>query len=268
MPDSPPSRGPTASARAVASGRDSSRPATAAPQVRVLYYRRMRPNRVYPVVVSWKGAERSTGGPVTLRLLMAGAQVVPLEQTLDPHEPDAKVTFHVTPLARGHLRGERLEVLQDGRKIQEIRLPCKATTQRATWILLLLTVLVAWFVVPVFDPTFRMRAPLAGDPDAPYEEWPIEYPSERAVASRLRRHLPPVLPLIREHLPVVASELEAIPDYIGAGYSVVFLTWVMNGIPVGEILLATFILLTLFSWWLHLERRKRRVGKLLTPGEG
>jgi hypothetical protein len=228
----------------------------------------MRPNRVYPVVVSWKGAERSAGGPVTLRLLMAGAQVVPLEQTLNPQEPDAKVVFSVTPLARGHLRGERLEVLQDGRKVQEIHLPCKVTTQFWTWVLLVLTILVAWNVVPLFDPTFRMRVPPANDPEAPYEEWPIEYPSERGVAARMDRHLTPVLPLIREYLPPVARELEAVPNYIGAGYSFIFLTWVLNGVPVGEIILGTFLLLTLLSWLLHLERRKRRSGRLLAPGEG
>ena len=36
--------------------------------------------------------------------------------------PDAEATFYVTPLARGWLRGERLEVLVNGRKVQELRL--------------------------------------------------------------------------------------------------------------------------------------------------
>src|SRR4051812_29289199 len=127
MPESPPTRGRAAPQRAAGSGQDYGR-ATGAPQVQVHYYRRMRPNRVYPVVVSWKGAAR-TAAPVTVRLVMAGAQVVPPEQTLEPGR-DERATFYVTPLARGWLRGERVEVLQDGRKVQEIRLPCKATTQR------------------------------------------------------------------------------------------------------------------------------------------
>ncbi len=272
MPESPPSRGRTAPARAAASGRDSSRAGPAVPRVQVRYYSRMRPNRVYPVVVSWKGAEGATG-PVTVRLLMAGAQVVPLEQTLDPQEPKARVTFHVTPLARGQLRGERLEVLQDGRKVQEIRLPSTVTTQRATWVLLLLTLLVAWFLVPIFDPSYEPRAMERMPPRNP-ELADIEPPSfyrpSEAVAVRLRRHLPPTLPLIREHLPAVATELETIPDYIGSSYAFIFYDLVQNkGIPVGEILLGTFILLTFLSWCLHLERGKRRVGKALTAtGEG
>src|SRR4051812_39329760 len=80
---------------------------------------------------------------------MAGAQVVPAEQTLDPANFDDRATFYVTPLAKGWLRGERLEVLQNGRKVQEIRLPCKVTTQRWTWFFLLLTIFVGWWVVPL-----------------------------------------------------------------------------------------------------------------------
>src|SRR5947207_865510 len=94
MPESPPSRGRTTTTqRSVAPSKESAR-STAAPQLQVRYYKKMRPNRVYPVVVGWKptGAGRSSAGnPVLLRLVMAGAQVVPAEQPLDPADPDAKV---------------------------------------------------------------------------------------------------------------------------------------------------------------------------------
>src|SRR5437899_1477134 len=156
MPESPPSRGRAATQPSAGSARNLGR-ATGAPQVQVRYYRRMRPNRVYPVVVGWRGGARAAA-PVTVRLVMAGAQVVPAEQTLEAGG-DGRATFYVTPLVRGWLRGERLEVLQDGRKVQEIRLPCKATTQRLTWLLLFLTIFVAWWVVPILTDPIRLPKP-------------------------------------------------------------------------------------------------------------
>src|SRR5205085_1345221 len=143
--------------------RESSRSPGGTRTIQVRYYRRMRPNRVYPVVVSWQSSGRAAE-PVVVRLVMAGAQVVPAEQPLAGAEADGRATFYVTPLAKGQLRGERLEVLQDGKKVQEIKLPCKVTTQRLTWFFLLLTVLVCWWVAPLFDasspqPPIREYAP-------------------------------------------------------------------------------------------------------------
>jgi len=108
----------------------------------------MNPNKVYPVQVGWKGTRKGSTetGNVQVRLIMAGAQVVPSEQPLDPAEPQATVTFYVTPLAKGWLRGERAEVIQNGRKIGEVRTPTKVITQRKTWLLLLLTLLLPWML--------------------------------------------------------------------------------------------------------------------------
>src|SRR5262249_31612953 len=149
---------------APAPARDSSRAATG-PQLQVRYYRKMRPHRVYPVVVSWKSGKGRpvADSPVVVRLLLPGAQVVPAEQTLEPGA-DARATFHVTPIARGWMRGERLEVVQDGRKVQEIRLPCKVTTQRLTWVLLALTFLVPWLITPLFTTSPLMDEELLGKP--------------------------------------------------------------------------------------------------------
>src|SRR5437870_3159856 len=82
-------------------------------------------------------AKGDGSGPVQVRLIMAGAQVVPAEQPLDPGEPGARVTFYVTPLAKGPLGGCRAEVIQNGRKIAEVRTPARAGTQRMTLLLLL-----------------------------------------------------------------------------------------------------------------------------------
>src|SRR5262245_1986635 len=120
-----------------------------APSLSVRYWKRMRVNKVYPVVVSWRGASRDgdvEGGPVTVRLLMAGAQVVPSEHTMDPREPRDTATFYVTPLAKGGLRGEKIEVLQGGRKIQEIRLPSKTTSQSSTLVWLFLAIFLPWLI--------------------------------------------------------------------------------------------------------------------------
>ncbi|MCC6417443.1 MAG: hypothetical protein IT429_04265 [Gemmataceae bacterium] len=256
MPESPPPWGRTAAPeRTAASARDASL-AAETPQVQVRYYRRMRPHRVYPFVVSWKGRGRGSH-PVILRLVVGGAQVVPFEQTLDPGDANARAIFFVTPLVKGHLRGERLEVVQQGRKVQEVRLPCRATTQRKTWFLLALTVAVAWWVVPLFNPAFDPRTMDPG----------TSKPAE-AVASRISQYLPPTLPIFDKPNNPVKEELEAIPEHIGHTYTYLYfeppmyyldLGVIEYQLNAGEIILVAFGTLTLLSWWCHRERRKRRV---------
>ena len=115
---------------AVETGRDSG-----LGSLRVSYYHRMKPNRVYPWTVTLPDARRGADEDVTVRLLMAGAQVVPAEQPLQNVDGQAKATFFVTPIAKGWLKGQRLEVLVGGRKVQEIPLASKVVSQRRTLIL-------------------------------------------------------------------------------------------------------------------------------------
>ena len=263
-PESPPTRSRAAAQSSAGSSRDYGR-STGAQQVQVRYYRRMKPNRTYPVVVSWNTGGR-TASPVTVRLVMAGAQVVPAEQTLEPGA-DARATFFVTPIARGWLRGERLEVLQDGRKVQEISLPAKATTQRTTWLLLLLTLFVAWWIVPF------LTEPVVEHEDQTWEQKlsdtpPVEIKGVRAIERRLDRSLPRVLPAIRKHLPDVAEKLEDVPAYVASSFYIINDYQRSQNIPIAESLLGLMILLTVGSWFVHLERRKRRVGKALPVGGG
>jgi hypothetical protein len=121
-----------------------------APALAVRYWKKMRMNKVYPFVVSWVGAGRDGGEPLSVRLVMAGAQVVPAELIMDPNEPRATATFYVTPLARGGLRGEKVEVLHQGKKIQEIRTPCHVTSQSSTVVWLLLAFLLPWLMMHYF----------------------------------------------------------------------------------------------------------------------
>jgi hypothetical protein len=108
----------------------------------------MKPQRVYPLTVE---VPRGSGGrllpagsgeAVVVRPLIPGAVVVPAEQRLDVARPGSQVTFSVTPLAKGRLPNPRVEVLQHGRVVQEIGLRMKGVTQRMTWWLLALTLLV------------------------------------------------------------------------------------------------------------------------------
>src|SRR2546428_3012168 len=127
-----------------------SRPENTLPPLQIRYYRRMSRQRVYNVTVGWpKSRPKPPAGtpPVSVRLLMAGAQVVPSEHVLDPNKADAQATFYVTPLARGWLRSEKLEVIVQGRKVQETRLASKVCSQRMTAVLLLLTLIVPWFIL-------------------------------------------------------------------------------------------------------------------------
>jgi hypothetical protein len=113
----------------------------------VRYYKKMKMQRVYPVVVTWGKRERRSGSPVTLRLLMAGAQVVPAEQSLSTNDPDAEATFYVTPLAKGGLRNEKLEILVGDRKVQEVPLPARVVSQSFTKKLLWLAILLPAFLL-------------------------------------------------------------------------------------------------------------------------
>jgi hypothetical protein len=117
-------------------------------QVRVRFYRRMKPQRVYPLTVelqrtsSKPAIAHRTTAPVSLRPCIPGAHVTPPELELKSSQTEAKATFYVTPLARGWLPDARLQLLQQGRVLEEIRLPMKAARQSMTWLLAALTVLI------------------------------------------------------------------------------------------------------------------------------
>src|SRR5207245_3768708 len=128
----------------------ASRPSPAAQakecRLGIRFYRRMKLNRVYPLSVqvpaaAW-GRASLASVPVRIRPLIPGAHVVPAEAELDLARPNAAVSFYVTPLAKGRLAGARVEVHQQGLLAQEVSLPMKSVTQRLTWVLLALTIIV------------------------------------------------------------------------------------------------------------------------------
>jgi hypothetical protein len=114
-------------------------------QVIVNYFRRMRLNRVFPMVVELKPImdkqAMTSPSPVQIRPVVPGALLTPDQREVQPGKMDTACTFYVTPLARGRLRDARLRLYQDGRVIQEVQLPMKGVRQRLTWVLLALTIL-------------------------------------------------------------------------------------------------------------------------------
>jgi hypothetical protein len=115
--------------------------------LQVRYYKRMRRGRTYPVQIRWKSAERGVAAkPVTLRLEVAGALVVPRELVLRPADPEDTATFFVTPLSKGNLPHHVIEVHSDNVKIYEMPLKAVVGTQRFTLFLLVMTFLVPWLL--------------------------------------------------------------------------------------------------------------------------
>lgn len=138
------------------------RRAMEAAELRVVarYSRRMKPQRVYKLVVELQGAGTSAAAPVFVHPIIPGALVTPAELTLDPMVTGSKATFHITPLARGTLRGARLDIFHQGKLVQEIALGMRCVTQRLTWVLAVLTILVPAFLLyfTAYDPMVRVVA--------------------------------------------------------------------------------------------------------------
>jgi hypothetical protein len=102
------------------------------PRLLVRYSARMKLRRLYPLSVGWKpvkgaAVDALSPGSVALvvRPIIPGALVVPAEQTIDPTRPEHPAMFSVTLLGRGRMRGASVEVLQKGRKVQELPLHLK-----------------------------------------------------------------------------------------------------------------------------------------------
>ncbi|HLN29533.1 MAG TPA: hypothetical protein VK395_17420 [Gemmataceae bacterium] len=126
--------------------RESLQPERSQYQLLVRFYRRMHRQRVYPLLVTLQRFNpgrgiREAANPVRVRALVPGSEVTPAELTLDPAKPGAQASFHVTPLAKGDLGEACVQLFSGEQLVQEVRLPMKSVSQRLTWVLAVLTVL-------------------------------------------------------------------------------------------------------------------------------
>lgn len=217
-------------------------PTLGLPPIAVRHWRRMKARRVYGVTVSWAGTPRPVGAArgVTLRLLAAGAQVVPSEQFLDAAQPQAAVTFYVTPLAEGWLRAQRVEVLVQNRKLQEVPLATKVVHRRWALFFLALALLVPWAI----------QAVASGPPDAA-REW-------------INAQVPGLAPAIAQRWPAWAERWDNAWTSAGDRYADLHATLEGKALafPVG----ATCAALALWALFCARDRRGLRASRpILVP---
>jgi hypothetical protein len=126
------------------------------------FYTAMKPQRVYPLRVELPRGVAAKGSgsaaPLVVRPTIPGALVVPPEQTLDLNPAGESVTFHVTPLAKGRLKDAKVDVTHSGRLVERVGMRMIGKTQRLTWILLLLTL-----IIPAVMLYYTSIAPLEGE---------------------------------------------------------------------------------------------------------
>jgi hypothetical protein len=215
------------------------------PALRVRFYRRMKRQRVYNAVVTWDSefAYRGPDQNVVVRLIAPGAQVVPAEAKLDPNDAADKAMFHVTPLAKGWLTGQKLEVTVNGKKVQEMVLPSKVVSHRATWICFLLMFLGPWFMHEVVGgPTIDVYAATTAN---------------RFIAD----NVPETPEFIQENLEFVHTGLLDLRAMVADAWEVLhYMVWEE---PVPFYVGAAFFVLTIVFLVLRADRRKTRVGKPL-----
>src|SRR5262245_30879526 len=276
--------------------RDSGRAENTIAPLQVRYYRRMSPQRVYGVAVSWpksKDERRAPAStpPLTVRLLMAGAQVVPAEHTLDPNDPAAKATFYVTPIAKGWLRNERLEILVGGRKVQEMPLPAKVAGQGLTIALLVLALLIPWFLLSYgkYSPLSLTKADVeqseyfrketAQGGLTPFEKTNIlkaddvarkaksTYPKFASMSNgeilsqRIAREVPPLPDFVNDSVPAVRDGLVTVREKIGDLYDNL-IAW-NNQYPLAFFFFVGFLVLALISFIVHQDKQKKRWSKAI-----
>ncbi len=161
--------------------RESLQPDKTQYRILVRYYRIMRRHRVYPLRVnlqkfnSGRGLAETTSQVVSLRALIPGAMVNPPELSLDTSKAGEVATFYVTPMAKGSLRRPHVQLVGDGRVIQQVAVPMKSVTQRLTWVLAALTILVPAFLLYAtkynrLTPPAPMEIKVPVDPNKPNGE--------------------------------------------------------------------------------------------------
>lgn len=211
--------------------------------IQVRYYKRMYRGKTYPVEVCWKSAERGVAvKPVTLRLEVAGALVVPSEHVLRPADPEDKVTFYVTPLSTGKLRHHVIELHHLNVKVFEMPLKAKVGTQRFTLFLLIMTFLAPWLL------TRFCTTPYQKDGLPPAE-------SMTALIKNILPDLTELDDLAKDYVPI-KEWLDKGAEYTGTGYGELC-DW-CRAYPIASYTGLSLFVLTLLTFLWRLPKRKRR----------
>lgn len=220
-------------------------------QVRVRFYKRMKVQRVYRMVVELRTADKgaapsiSAGDSVIARPVIPGAYVQPMEQDLGPKTTNHTITFSVAPLARGRLKNARLQIVHQGRVLEEIWTPMRGTSQRPTWIFALLSLFSLAYLVSIFGPLPNLSTGETADD------------SGKTVSGMLMDKLPTYLN--KEELPEFLADYltrEALAATAQDAYNYVYATPNLN-----FYLMTGFLVLTIVSLLWNRPARKRRKGK-------
>src|SRR5262249_39850030 len=128
-------------------------------------------------------------------------------QELGPKASNSKVTFAVSPLAGGRLSGSRVQILHQGRVLEEIRTPIRGTSLRTTVLFGFLTLLALAYLFSILGPLPDLSRESAADRTA---KPPAAPPMEGVAATA---------PTSKEHKPKISLEntlLEEgkLPDYL------------------------------------------------------
>jgi hypothetical protein len=219
-------------------------------QVRVRYYKRMTMQRVYRMVVELRTADKgaapsvSAGDSVIARPVIPGAYVQPVEQELGPKSTNHTITFSVAPLARGRLKNARLQILHQGRVLEEIWTPMRGTSQRPTWLFALLALVSLGYLINVFGPLPNLSSGPTADENG----------------TNVGRVLVDKLPayLNKEELPEFLGFLtsEALAAYAQDRYNDLYTLPNLN-----FYVFTGFVLLTIVSFLWNRPARRRRKGK-------
>jgi hypothetical protein len=215
------------------------------PPLRVRYYGRMKKQRVYNVLVTWDSefAYRGPEQSVVVRLIAGGAQVVPAEVRLDPNNSRDQAFFHVTPLAKGWLRGQKMEVVVNGKKVQEIQLQSRVVSQRWTWLFFFLVFLAPWFVLEYVKTDTALS----------------ENEAQKLAVDSIAANVPDTPGFLADG--AVHTGLLDFREFLGRLYGKIHrLAWEQ---PLTFYVGLGFFVLMLLSAFVHRDKRRTRVGKPL-----
>lgn len=250
-------------------------------QIVARYYRRMKPWRVYRLVVELRSlAKKGTGGiaptgdAVRVRPQVPGCFITPTELDVSPKGSANRATFYVTPLANGRLRDARIGVYHQGRMLQEVPLAMKAVTQCLTRWLLFLTVaapLFLWWGTAYLDlsapktPGGKNRAPVperkaTASDEAPPNAEPADAPAD-AEPKPVRRKPGPLEKALIQNVPEYQGYTRQAARHVQQGYDA--LREKQQKEHLGFWVFASFLGLTVLSLATHRQSRGKRKGKPL-----